>query len=338
MAGGGDVGGTATTGGGGRATDSARVITVDAGVVAADLVDFPMAVIVAGDVELRSSAAAWFTTVEGVALSYEIESLDAMTGDLAAWVRVPLLSATAATKIVLHLGNTTPADAPESPQTVWAEYAGVWHLNDDGWVDSTANDNNASVEGSPPLSTGGVVGAGALFSGNELLTMGDPSDGILDPGSGSFTYAVWVHVQSSLGNYDMPWHKGGACANCPGYDMELGAQNWSAWVGDGNNNTGGAFGAEGEFLNRWVQLLVVVDRGANNVQLYADGVPKGSSSLAGIGAIQSQYEATLGHTSYMFNGRLDEVRVRNAASSAAWVAAVHDNITAPDSFYSMSAR
>jgi hypothetical protein len=46
----------------------------------------------------------------------------------------------------------------------------------------------------------------------------------------------------------------------------------------------------------------------------------------------------MSQATYPFNGRLDEVRVRKAASSAAWVAAVHANMLTPESFYAITTR
>ncbi|CAB1058361.1 hypothetical protein D1BOALGB6SA_3117, partial [Olavius sp. associated proteobacterium Delta 1] len=62
-------------------------------------------------------------------LDHEIESYDAATGTLAAWVRVPVLKAGEDTVLYLCYGNSSVTASQENAAGVWdADYKGVWHM------------------------------------------------------------------------------------------------------------------------------------------------------------------------------------------------------------------
>lgn len=100
-----------------------RPITVDHTLVAGNLTDYPLLVQVA-DATLGASAQAdgddlVFTAADGVTrLDHDIESWNAATGTLTAWVRLPTLSATADTELFLYSGNAGAANQ-EDPVGVW---------------------------------------------------------------------------------------------------------------------------------------------------------------------------------------------------------------------------
>ncbi len=53
-------------------------------------------------------------------------------GDLVAWVRIPSLAKNADTQIYMYYGNSCIANNTENPAGVWVNYAGVWHLTENG--------------------------------------------------------------------------------------------------------------------------------------------------------------------------------------------------------------
>ncbi|MCE7886341.1 MAG: hypothetical protein DYH13_02400 [Alphaproteobacteria bacterium PRO2] len=120
---------------------------------------------------------------------------------------------------------------------------GHWKLNEGAGptaVDSSSSGNDGTYVNSPTPTTGQFNNA-LDFSGNtgsdpthDRVAIGDPADGSLDFGTGSFSYGLWVYATGSAGSYDMPWNKGGGCATCRGYDMEFGSGSWTTYIGDGD--------------------------------------------------------------------------------------------------------
>ena len=328
-----------------------KPFTVDSTKVTSDLDDFPVLVSVT-DTDLANGARAdgfdiLFTDSNGTAkLDHEIEKYDGGTGELVAWVRVRLSSSQDKT-IYMYYGNAT-AGPQDNPAGVWApNFAGVWHMAetpgvDPNVTDSTSNANSGSFNGGMP---GGAqatakIGGGLTFDGvNDFLDVGDPADGSLDFGSGSFSYSAWVFSPASAGSYDMPWHKGGSSAGTAGYDMELGATNWTAWVGDGTANAGADFGTE--TLNQWIYVTAVVDRGTDLLHTYWNGAPVNSTSIASLGSLSTSVEAAIGASvapNYMWNGTLDEVRVASKNLTAAWIQTEYNNQNSPGTFSSVGAE
>ncbi|HXA64503.1 MAG TPA: DUF2341 domain-containing protein, partial [Bryobacteraceae bacterium] len=90
-----------------------------------------------------------FTASDGsTKLSHQIETYSATTGQLMAWVRVPLLSPSTNTVLFVYYGNGSAADQ-QNRAGVWdSNYEGVWHLPNGttlSGTDSTGNGNNAAA-------------------------------------------------------------------------------------------------------------------------------------------------------------------------------------------------
>ncbi|CAB1056318.1 hypothetical protein D1BOALGB6SA_1054, partial [Olavius sp. associated proteobacterium Delta 1] len=65
----------------------------------------------------------------GAKLDHEVESYDAASGTLLAWVRVPLLKVSEDTVLYLCYGNSSVTASQENAAGVWdADYKGVWHM------------------------------------------------------------------------------------------------------------------------------------------------------------------------------------------------------------------
>jgi hypothetical protein len=73
-----------------------------------------------------------FTSSDGTTkLSHEIEKYDPTTGQLIAWVSVPILSASVNTIIYIYYGNASCADQWSISGTWDTNFKGVWHLKED---------------------------------------------------------------------------------------------------------------------------------------------------------------------------------------------------------------
>ena len=110
------------------------------------------------------------------ALDHEIEKYDATTGELVAWVRVPVLNTNAAasdTVIYVYYGSTDITSSSQDVSGVWdGNYEAVYHLNetvaDEGSVanahnDSTSNGNDGDQSGNDDIT--GQMSKGQDFDG-----------------------------------------------------------------------------------------------------------------------------------------------------------------------------
>lgn len=205
---------------------------------------------------------------------------------------------------------------------------GHWKLNEASGptaVDSSASANNATYVNSPTPTTGqfsnaldfsGNTGANAT---NDRVTIPDPASGVLDFGTNSFSYGLWVYVTATAGNYDMPWAKGGGSVTSPGYDMEFGAGSWTSYICDGDEcHTRNLSGSP--ILNSWTHILVVVDRTAALHRVYVNGALATSGAIPGtFGTVSNTRPVNIGSGnlgSNPFLGAIDDVRVYSRALTA----------------------
>jgi hypothetical protein len=189
--------------------------------------------------------------------------------------------------------------------------------------DKSGNGINGTLVGGPTY-VPGKYGAYALqFDGvDDHVTFAPTTK--LDFGTKSFTYAVYVSVAMSVGNFDMPWSNGGSSAGVAGYDLELGLGDWNASVSDGTQVVTASFGAE--TLNAWIRLVVVVDRDAKKLRAYRNGVLVTTVDISAVGSLSSGITPTIGSTASVtnpFKGIIDDVLVFNSALTAAEVLALN---------------
>lgn len=294
---------------------------------------FPLGVRTATDPDLTAHARTdgrdvTFTAADGTTrLDHELVAFDATTGALEAWVRMPELAG--ATTILMYYGG----DAQTPVTTTWsAPYAGVWHLDEGaGAVDSTPHDHSAvaSAATTTPASVDGISGHARSFDGiDDSLTIAHPADGSLDFGTSSFSFSLWVNPTTSNNTFDSPLYKGGASTGDPGYCVLLGIGDWHVKVHDGTKYVDPHAGTE--TLSEWVYLVAVVDRAAQQMSAFRNGVLLTTQSLAGFGSVTNTKALVFGPTAMMpFHGLLDEVHLIAGVLSPEWVATEYANLTSP---------
>jgi hypothetical protein len=315
-----------------------------------DLSDFVVAVVLEDDTDLAARAQPdasdiHFTSPSGQRLEFEIEEFATASGKLVAWVKVPTLSMTEPNSIYLYYGENSVTH--DSMPTWSGGFAGVWHFSEDPTVpmpsfsDSVTATFPATAEGSRrPSQASGIAGPCLSFDGiDDNLDIEGSGDSGLDFGTASFSYSTWVFVSDVVGSFDMPWWKGGASAGQGGYDIELGTNNWTAYVSDGGGNgddiVGANFGNLVDFVNRWVHLVVVVNREAGELRVFADGMRKATRALGTLGSLSTSNAASISRPAYIFRGRIDETRVYRLPLSDSWVRTVHANLSAPATFLTL---
>ncbi|MEI6166075.1 MAG: DUF2341 domain-containing protein [bacterium] len=142
-----------------------KIITIDHNQVsAADQADFPVLVKLT-DADLAAHAQSsgndiFFATSDGTTrIPYEREKYTSATGELVAWVKVPLLSSTVDTVIYMYYGNSGASDQQEAASVWNTSYKGVWHVRETGsgvsgeYKDGTANAVNGTLTGVSVLKT-----------------------------------------------------------------------------------------------------------------------------------------------------------------------------------------
>jgi len=161
---------------------------------------------------------------------------------------------------------------------------------------------------------GGIKGKALRFKGTKESYVNYGNGKSLNFDTGSFSYSCWVYATESVGKWDMPIFKGGLNKMEPGYDMELGTDKWMASISDGTQTRNVELGYETN--NKWVYLVVVVDRDQNKMYGYRDGSLVSSADIKGFGSVSSKQSLWISHPNYPFKGLIDEVKIYNRALSA----------------------
>jgi len=281
-----------------------------------------------------------FTAADGVTrLAHEIDSYSARgTKLLNAWVRVPELSPSSDTVLYMYYGNPSAADQQDRA-TLWADYAGVWHLGEDRpglntttavYRDSTTN----AYHGWDYVSTNsaaGRVGNGVNLDGDDYVqfirTLNTTND---------FTITAWARPTQ------LNWE---AIIGDP-TSRYLALLSATALLGRSSISNGGhntIYGNNANLTsNTWhhVAFRSTGEAGATR-RLYQNGtnVTAGTNfSLAPpLNADPWSLIGNWGYSKY-FHGVLDEVRVSDKALPPAWFEAECRNVSAPAAYVSFGAE
>jgi len=298
----------------------------------APLTDVPLAVITRGAPDFNGAHLDGddlvVTASDGVTpLPFELVAFARAAGDLELWVRLATFDA--ATTVYLYF------DGPPAPRAgAWPPgYAGVWHLGDVAIArDSAAGvDLLPAIPSAAPTATAMAPTIAAYdYASGDCMRTEDAASESLDFATTSFSYAAWVRVTSSVGEYDAPIWNGGTSSGEPGYTMLLGHNLWHAKLHDGQQYVDASFGTETQLANRWVHLAVVVDRPAATMRTYVDGVMTDSAGITAIDSLQNTHRFSLGLTTDgPYRGQLDEVRVYDGIVDPARFALERRNLTDP---------
>lgn len=221
--------------------------------------------------------------------------------------------------VLLALGRT------EARQAVATNLAAYWPMNAfaaNSTPDASGNGHNATqaTATNQPTTTPGMF-EGALNFDNTDNYLSAPDSAGLNVGTGNFSVAAWVKPSGTTPdrlvnkwNGTIGWlmdiNTGSGGAASAGY-LRL-------KMNDGTNNID-YFVNAGLVVGAWTHVAAVVDRGADQLKLYANGTQIGSTqsitaltgtltnaAVLGIGSIPS----SLGN---YYGGALDEVRLYTAA-------------------------
>ena len=320
-------------------------IIIGSRVPQAVLSDFPTLVDIQNNDSLRNEARSdghdiRFTTEDGELLEHELESYEALTGSLLAWVKLPSFDTSVDTLILLYYGNDN-SDTNPSVTRVWDNgYLGVWHLGESGtgaadeFYDSSGSGNHASGGGGngeqTPTTISGKFGSAQAGDGIDDFI----STPLRLSGQQAFTVTAWFSVRS-VDNTPRPGLFGQNNA------LEIGFY-WvdclNVWTPNTVTHCPGKnipSACTADFLfDTWTHFAVVFD--GENAILYLNGEEKHVAESTGLGSSTSFFNLmgrTFDANGNSLDGMLDEVRVANVNRSPAWIVTQYAVQSDPNSFY-----
>jgi len=310
---------------------SRKPIVIDHTKLAADLAGFPLLV---QDTELSRVDLA-FLAEDGTPLAFEIE------GTLA-WVRIPMLSASADTTLYLAFDDPDVTTSQAQPPAVWADnYVGVWHFGDAMLADSTGA-HPGTITGAV-TSTPGYIGSAASFGGNFAGITILQSAALQPP---SVTVSAWARETDIGTSTDRiativaqdSWRAAGTGSQ--GYYMEIYrtvTQPVATFYAADGPTYAHAFSTVNEPNATWYYSVGTFDSAAGMSSIYVDGALQGTQPMTGpIAYIDRPVNIGAGPGGWWM-GQIDEVRISNVARSAAWIAAEYANQTNAATFAAVGA-
>jgi hypothetical protein len=325
-----------------------KKLTLNAGLVQADVTDFPVLISFTGDSDLAANAQSdfddvLFTSADGVTiLDHEIEDYNSTNGDIVAWVKIPSLSSSVDTDIYMYYGCGT-AENQENPPGVWSNgFEGVWHLHDD-FNDSTANanhgTNSSSTDDSPAYIADGQDCNKA--SGDQYIRIPVSSGSNLENlNEGDYTVQAWFNSDTrpssstwSDNNHfhaivmrDSPDKVTGIGYN-HWYKFELTHQLTSGYDAAGWEDTSYSI------PTGWRHVTGVVDKTNTYIKVYVDGTNTHTTSpVSAAGYDYGTADWLIGiHNPgggtfrYAADGQVDEVRLISGVRTAGWIETEFNN-------------
>jgi cysteine-rich repeat protein len=308
------------------------------------------------DIIFRGTDATTCGGTTACTFSHEIEKYVPTTGQLIAWVNVPVLKTqtnSSNTSFEILFGNVSISTSTERVPFTWdSSFTGVWHLgpNSTGTAlqptDSTSNANDGTPVGA--TTTTGEIGSGAATNGSSSYVSFD-SGSSLNIGSGnSFTYSVWVKTTDADGAI---FSLRSSTTDSPVLDVMVGMDGASTNANklmalvrdDGGSGLGDAVGSSTSFTDgNW--HLVNVTRSGTTLHVYDNTSLAGtatisssaiSSDLRNLGTegrwVQDSYTAA---SNEYLGATFDELRASTTARSLDWITTDYNSQSSPSTFIS----
>ena len=326
-----------------------KKITIDHDRVEADLNNFPVLVNLPSDSGLATGAQddgddILFTKSDGLTkLSHELEEYS--SGTLVTWVEVPLLSSTSDTTLYMYYGNPS-CPSQQDTEDVWdSNFKMVQHLEETSGThyDSTSNDDDGIPHhGVAQNVTGRINGADGFDGSDDYLNVAESSSlQITTPG---ITIEAWVNITAFSGTHD-----GGdmyivnkiTSSNKKGYgllqDTYYSRRKVGFYIGTGSANR---LRSTTELTaNNWYHLTGTYD--GSKMRIYLNGELDNSQDLV-LNITNAQKDLYIGNnysgTTYLFNGKIDEVRISDVARGGNWIKTCYNNQNSPATFYSLGSE
>ena len=276
-----------------------------------------------------------FADAAGKRLAYQIDQWEPARGFAALWIRLDSVVGTGGNpSVTIYWGKRNAPDF-SSGKSVFASFAGVWHLGEalNGLGDGSFRDASPSavngLAGNLIPDHRGLAGDGAGFNGGSSISI--TAGKALQP-TQALTLSAWINLASvgqwgaqlvSMGNNYLLWIAPDGNANFsiytdstwdPNHDPAANPWNVCSTIGIDLRNAG------------WHQVTSTYD--GINMRIFVDGMEKASRSIGKPIAYIFGQEFVIGASvpnptddspHWKFLGSLDEIRVSAVARSPAWI-------------------
>jgi hypothetical protein len=329
--------------------DHERNLTIDHTKVSGgtDLYNFPLLVSISGQSFLRTSPTGDIINSNGYditfadenynKLDHQIEYYNGSTGDLIAWVRVPVLSVTSNTVIRMLYGNPQITADP-SVTTVWdSHYKGVWHLDNNSLTDVTSFDAAGTPYNSPTYPGGMISGSVGLNGTNQWIeVINDPEINF----AGNITVSAWARMNSANRDQKIAGNQNNSSG---GYKfgiytnnkVEFEIRNAANTASLNRDVAGGTVLTTGQ----WYYLAGVSSDVLDSIKTFVNGVSERPFKKTGTLGVASN-TLTIGKepfsSQYYFSGMFDEIRISDEVRSDGWLRTEYYNQSSPSTFYTLN--
>ena len=276
-------------------------------------------------------------------MHHEVETFHQSSGDLLAWINIPVLSGSEDVTFYMYYGNPSCIDQ-EYPEKTWdSHYMAVWHMNDataSTIMDSTKNGNDATKKAADaPVEWNGKIGKGQRYNRTsttwEYITVNNHDSLEI---SGDFTITAWIYPYTTE-NMKVAGKHQEFSGDYKGYSI-----NWningpttkmSMRVDGGGYNYEYIYADEAKQPNDWYYMTGVKQSGIN--YLYIDGIQQSETGTQTL--LNSDYPFCIGawrtdEASGNFNGIIDEVRISDIGRSPEWIQTMYNSMNNPTQFLS----
>ena len=209
-----------------------------------------------------------------------------------------------------------------APNVLMSGCVGYWTFNEgvgSSTADSSGMGNNGTITGATWVD--GIRGKCLSFDGDDSVNIGDPANGSLDFGTGSFSLLCKTKTTGTVSTFHIMYNKTNGGATTPGYTMSINNSGGSLRfvLKDGIHTAQQASKGSNYNDGNWYSLGVVFNKSSNMAICYADGVSIGSVSISAISSsTSSSVNFTIGADSpYFLKGYIDECRIYKRALSEA---------------------
>ncbi|MBL7919233.1 MAG: DUF2341 domain-containing protein, partial [Bacteroidia bacterium] len=292
-----------------------------------------------------------FTAADGsTIINQQVEKYNPVTGELLAWVKIPLLSATVNTDFYMYFGNAAVSVDPSSAATWDANFQAAYHLtaNQD---DATANGNNLSLTGTN-LESPALVADGRDIETVEKMFC-SPTAGLQT--NGDVTLETWVNFETvqltandnvfiSCGGagevgipdnifYNFNYNGAGANTNTLRFLWEYGVGVNESIVSNATTTL---------VAGVWYHMVAVRDVTNGIVRFFIDGIQLGTdvsylNAPAG-GTLTTLYIGEQTDNNLRdIDGDFDEIRISNSVRSSEWIQATFETSKIGSTFISYAA-
>lgn len=257
-----------------------------------------------------------------------------------AYVRIPTLSSSTDTDIYMYYGNPSASDQ-SNPNGAWdSNYKMVQHLNNgitsSSTDDGTSNNNNGEkIVSTKPNEIAGKMNKAQDFDGtSDYIETGARMN---LAGWNALTVEAWVKYEEAV-KVDEYTIASNLSATIASFNIRVepaGDYIEAYVVKEPNTLVGGSF-PDLVLNSNWHHLTMTYDT-TNGLKVYLDGIASATSyaSAANLDADASGLLYIGRNTSPTdeFKGRLDEVRISNAARLQGWITTEINNEGSPSTFY-----